>query len=811
MEMVVFGGVTRVIRRQPWLEALRRDVTYALLSLTRTPGRRIYSALAILTLALGVGGTAAAFSVARSLLFQPLPYPHAREIGVFWKKTDWRHQEFLYIRGRVPGFHQVALYRQRDVTARAGHAPARLIPGVAASHELFDVLGVRPFLGRGLQPGDDVQRAEPVAVLSFGLWKELGGGQSIVGTRLTLDGRPHTVVGVMPRGFWFPDPSIRVWTAEQLNPEGVSWNSTLIGRVAAGFDVHVMAAPVARLVAMLDERFDYPAQWDKTKGAVITPLRDDLTRNMKPALLATLGALTLILLIACANVAALMLGQVRARRTELAVRAALGATHWRLVRQQVAEAVLLAVAAGVAGTGLAWAASGVLARALPLGAWGDAVAPGWAIVPSAMGIAVLSALGIILVPTTMLWRGDLRAALGSSRTAGVDGRTGRLEHQLVVAEVALAVSIAAGAALLARSVANLYAIDPGVRTEGLVVADVVVSGPLSDDERRRTITQLATALGEIPGVQSASVTQEVPLRGGGYNLPLSIEGRPDIQGMSTEYRVVTPGYLEGLGVALRSGRLIDETDGRETERVVVINEAIARAFFPGVDPVGRVLGEGDGQTTRVIGVVSNAAERGLNDPPHPVRYVALSQMPWVDAAQSFLLRAAPNVEVTPLIDVARRTIERVAPGVAVQEVTTMERIHDAAVGPARQIMRLLSLLTGLALTLGAVGIYGMLAHFAVRHRRDWAIRTALGLSRGRVVAHVVRHGLVLVGSGIVVGLVATAGLTRVLGQLLYGVTSLDPIALGTAALALLAVGLVAALIPAWRAGTTDPATVLREQ
>jgi predicted permease len=408
-------------------------------------------------------------------------------------------------------------------------------------------------------------------------------------------------------------------------------------------------------------------------------------------------------------------------------------------------------------------------------------------------------------------RGDLRSALGSARTAGVDKRTGRLEQRLVVAEVALAVSIAAGAALLARSVANLYAIDAGVRTRGLIVADVVAGGPMSDRERRRTMAQLTTALSEIPGVQSASVTQEVPLRGGGYNLPLSIEGRPDIQGMSTEYRVVTPGYLEDLGLALRSGRLIEETDRRETERVAVINETLARAFFPGVDPVGRVLDEGDGQAARVIGVVSNAAERGLNDPPHPVRYVALSQMPWVDPAQSFVVRAAPNVDAASLTDVVRRTIERVAPGVAVQEVTTMERIHDAAVGPARQIMGLLSLLTGLALTLGAIGIYGVLANFAVRHRRDWAIRTALGLSHGRVVAHVLKHGIVLVGSGILVGLMATAGLTRVLAQLLYGVSSLDPVAFGTAALALLAVGLVAALIPAWRAGSTDPASVLREQ
>jgi putative ABC transport system permease protein len=344
----------------------------------------------------------------------------------------------------------------------------------------------------------------------------------------------------------------------------------------------------------------------------------------------------------------------------------------------------------------------------------------------------------------------------------------------------------------------------------LVVADVVVSGPMGDAERRQSITRLVAALADIPGVRTAAATQQLPLRGGGYNLPIAIEGRSDIQGMSTEYRIVTPGYLEALGVVLRSGRLIAETDRRDTERVVVINEALGRTFFPGIDPIGRQLGD-DAGSARVVGVVGNTVERSLNDATQPVRYVALSQMPWVDATQSLLLRAVPNVDPDGLLDLARRRIAAIAPGVAVQELTTMRRIHDRAVGPARQVMVLLSMLTGLALTLGAVGIYGVLAHFATRHRRDWAIRSALGLSSARVILHVVRHGAVLVGSGIAIGVAAAVGLTRLLSQLLYGVSSLDPVALSGAALALLAVGLLAAFVPAWRAGTTDPAAVLRDQ
>ncbi len=795
---------------QPWLEAVWQDAKYALRGLARNPGRRSYAALSVVTLALGVGGTAAVYGLARALLFDPLPYAHESEVGVFWKKTDWTEEEFLYLRGRFPGFREVALYRFHDVIVREGDAPARLLPGLAASAELFVVLGVHPMLGRGFRARDDAPGAEPVAVLSFDLWREMGADPSVVGTRLTLDGKPRTVVGVMPRGFWFPNPSVRVWISEPLSPESRSPNSTLVGRVAPGHDVHAMTPPVAQLVAMLDERFDYAAQWDKTKGAEITPLRDDMVGGMRPALLATLGAMALILLIACANVAALMLGQLEARSTELAVRSALGASRRRLTQQLVAEAMLIATAAGTLGAGLAWSGFRVLARALPLGAWAETAAPDGRVLASAMGIAVAAALLVILVPTLSLWRGDLRGVLGRARTGGLEGRGGRLENRLVVAEVALAVLIASGAAILGRSVANLYAIEPGVRTGGIAVVDVTARGGLTDERRQAILTGLTTALAELPGVRSAAAAQELPLRGGGYNLELSIEGRADVQFATTEIRKVTPGYLELMGIALRTGRTIAETDRRGAERVVVINEALARKYFAGADPIGQRLGDDIG-FARVVGVVANTAERQLTDDAVPVRYVPVAQMPWVDEAQSLVLRAEPNVDPALLLDAARRTVERVAPGVAVQGTTTMRSVLDSAVGPARQVMSLLTLLTGLALTLGAVGIYGVIAHFATRRQRDWAIRVALGLPSSRVVAHVISHGALLVAAGIGIGVLAAAGLARLLSSFLYGVSTLDPLSFAAAGAALLIVGLLAGLIPAWRAGMTDPAIVLREQ
>lgn len=784
------------------------DVRYAA---RRLRARPVYALLAVLTLALGVGGTAAVYGIARGLLFDPLPYAHERELGVFWEKSDWTEEEFLHLRGRFPGFSQVALYRARDVISREGDAPARLIPGISASAELFDVLGARPMLGRAFREGDDAEGAEPVAVLSYGLWQEFGGDRDILGRRLTLQGTPRTVVGVMPRGFWFPDPSVRIWMPEPLDPAVRLYNSTLIGRVGPGHDVLAMTAPIAQLLTMLEERFDYPPDRDKTKGAHITPVRNDIVGGMRPALLATLGAVALILLIACANVAALMLGQVEAQSTELVVRSALGASRRRLTQQLVVEAMLIAAAAGLSGTLLAWGGFPVLARTLPLGAWTEATTPDWTLFASAMGIAVLAMLLVVFVPTMSLWRGDLRGPLSTARTGGLEGRGGRLENGLVVAQVALAVLIAWGAALLMRSVANLYAVDAGVRTEGVGVVDVTMGGPL--ERRRQTIGQLTAALGELPGVRSAAAAQTLPLRGGEYGVAINVPGRPVPEGMSTEYRMVTPGYLETMGITLLDGRTITETDRGETEPVVVINETLATEYFASTNPIGRRVGDfsRDGKVPLVVGVVANAAESRLTDGPEPVRYAPVSQMPFLDDPLSLVFQAAPGADLAIVLDVARRTVQRVAPGFAVQGTTTMGRVLDAAVGPARQVMLLLSMLSGIALTLGAVGVYGVIAHFAARRRRDWAIRIALGLTGSGVIAQVVRHGALLVAAGIGIGALAATALARLLGSLLYGVSAADPLAFAAAGAVLLAVSLLAAFVPAWRIAMTNPMITLREQ
>jgi predicted permease len=429
-----------------------------------------------------------------------------------------------------------------------------------------------------------------------------------------------------------------------------------------------------------------------------------------------------------------------------------------------------------------------------------------------MAIAAIAASLVVLVPIVSLYRGDLRSVLSAARTGGIEGRGGRLESGLVVAQVALAVMTASGAALLARSVANMYAVHPGVRVDGVAVIDVVFDATLDRASREKTIEELERALRELPGVASVGAGQQLPLRGGGYRAGLSIDERPDIENAATEYRVVTPGYLESLGFALRQGRAIRSDDRTDAEPVVVVNEAFARRYFPGVDPIGRSIGgDVDGRRSRIVGVVADAVEERLTDAAEPVRYVALAQMPWIDDAQSIVLGGAPGAAETSLLEPARRTIARVAPAAAVQQTTTMRRVLDTSVGSARQVVVLLSLLTGLALVLGAVGVYGVMTHFATRRRRDWAIRIAIGIPSSRVITHILGHGAMLVSAGIAAGVVGAAMLTRLLSSFLFDVSALDPIAFATAGAASLSIGVAAAFVPALRAGRADPLKALREQ
>lgn len=386
-----------------------------------------------------------------------------------------------------------------------------------------------------------------------------------------------------------------------------------------------------------------------------------------------------------------------------------------------------------------------------------------------------------------------------------------MERGLVIAQVALAMLIASGAALLVRSVSKLYAIDPGIETRNVAVIDLVPSAELNNVQRRQGLEQIVEALRELPGVESSAAAMKLPLRGNGNSFGITVEGKPELPPTTTFFRVVTRDYFATMGIRLVSGRTFDISDRPGPEAPIVINEELAKRYFPAENPIGRVVGNGYALPQRIIGVVENVAEGALTDPPEPTRYYLAGTVSWFSSQSAIVMRLRRTTDAATVLDAARRTAQRVAPNFAIQGTTTMQRVMDIAVGPARQVMSLLTLLSALALVLGAIGIYGVISHFALRRKRDWAIRVALGLPGSRVVRHIVGQGVGLVVVGIVFGAIGTLALRRVLSSFLYGVSAVDPVSFAAASVALVVIGMAAAFVPARRAGTVDPAIVLREQ
>ena len=804
-------------RMQPGGPPVEQWIMDARLAVRRLVRRPRYATLAILTLALGIGGTAAVFGIARAIFFDPLPFKSPETIGLFSSQFGWSMQEFAYLRSRVPGFSQVAQYRYTDATLELGDSPSQLVGYASASSELFDVLGTRPALGRTFESADEARGAEAVAVISYALYEQLGGTPAVLGTRIRFNGVQTAVVGVMPRGFFFPVPTIRLWVPQPLDPENTVGNFALVGRAAPGARIDRMDANIAQLVRVMRERFSYTPQWDKTQGMFVRSIRDDIAEPMRPALVAVMVAMAMILLIACANVASLMLGQVEGRTAELAVRAALGASRARLARQLVAEALVLGAVAGVAGAVFAKAGFTWLVGALPLGAFAETAKFDWRVFGVAMTVALGTALAISLVPTISLWRGRLKESIGAARTAGVAGRGIRLESLLVVAEVAVAVLMVAGAGLIVRSVQKLYEIDPGIRVAGVGVVNVVLPQDMKDDQRKILFGEMIREVRALPGVTNAARTQRIPLRGNAWSSGVEFEGKPEIKRQSTRVRLVSPDYIETMGIAVRQGRALEEADISRASAdsgggVILINEAFAKKYFPGENPVGKRVTSGfSNKMAEIVGVVRDVAESDLRDPPEPVRYAPYTTWTVTVPGQSIVFRTVAGRNPAGALEDVRVLIRKVSSRAAIQDATTMEAVLARAVGPARQVLALMSLLTALALALGAIGIYGVMSHFVARRKRDWGIKIALGLRPSRVLRGVVGQGTALVGWGIAIGLIAFVALARFLDAFMYGVGKGDPFALGAATVGLLLVGVVASFIPALRASGTDPAVVLREQ
>ena len=819
-----FGNITyqQERTRDAWgIRMIRDALSDARLAMRQFARRPGFTFLAVATLALGLGATVALFSVVRGLLLRPLPYANENRLQEFYAPYDWTGVEYDFVRERIKAFEDLAAHSSeaRTLTSDAGSV---LLLSSLASANLFDVLGARPLLGRTFAKGDDRPGSEPVVVLSWGTWQqEFGGDPNILGKRIVLGGVPNTVIGVMPRGFYFPAPEYRIWQPLDLDPASSIYQNNgwlvLLGKARTGVAQAQLDEETRSIARALGERFTYPADWDRSKNASVVPLRQSMLGNVKPALLLLLGAVSLLLLMACANAAALILARTTDRISEIVLRTALGAGRGRLARQILAESVTLSLVAGTAGALLAVALFRSLVASLPLqNGFGETVSMDWSTFVVAFGLAMLVGLAVSAIPIRHLLLGRLSGVSGERGDSVAKGGAGRAHASLVTAEVTLAVLLVAGAMLLIRSVGRLYAIDPGFDSRGVVTVDLMTSPEQMNAEVRRNFYREALErAASLPGVQSVGMTNRLPVRDKGWQGPMMIEGRPDLEGTSRPngvYRYNTPDYFRTLGMDIKLGRGIEASDRAGALKVVVISESFARKMWPNQDPLGRHIRSavaGDTSALTVVGVVEETRMFSMTGDNPMVLYLPHEQVPDPGAGITLLLRT--SADPGTVVAGVRGLVRELDPRVAIARAGTMDDVVKTALAEPLRLRFFLLLFAVLALVLGTVGVYGVVSYSVARRRGEFGIRMALGAAPGKVLGHVIARGMLPVAIGVGAGLAGSIALSRLLTRFLYEVAPTDPASLASAGVALLAAGVLAALVPAWRAGKVSPVEALRAE
>ncbi len=791
------------------------DVRLALRQLWRRPA---YTALAAGTLALGIGATVALSSIALGLLVRPLPVTDEARLQVFWSDFNWRGVEFDFVKERQRAFSGLAAYSNEGYTLRVNEQSSMVLATVGSA-ELFDVLGAQPLMGRAFRPGDDRPGAAPITVVSHGFWQqELGGDPDVIGRRIELEGSPVEIVGVMPRDFYFPSPMFRIWRPLLLDPAsdnylGNGW-LVLVGRERDGLSRGERDSDVQAIAAALGQRFTYPEAWDKTRGAAVTPLRDYTHGALRPAVLLLQGAVLLVLAIAGANVAALVLARTTDRAEELALRTALGAGRGRLVRQIVMESVVLSGLAGVGGVGLAVAGFRALVARLPLAdGLEDTLAVDWTLFALTVAVSLVLGLVVALAPVSALLRGPLpRPARERSTAGGAIGGARRVHGALVAAEVALAVLLVAGATMFTRSVSRLYAIDTGFDATNAASLDLVApTRVMAGPERQAFFERVTTRVGAMPGVAAVGLVTRLPLRDGGWQGTVTIEDRADLrEGREPNalYRVISPAYFEAMGIAMRDGRPFSTGDGRGAPAVGIVSQSFAEQMWPGRSPLGRRVQHTFGDEPRWVTVVGVAAEtrmtRMTGDNPL-VLYVPLAQ----SGAPEGPVLVVRGIGEPPPLAAIRAAVSETDDRVAIGRVTTLDAVVATAIAEPLRLRFFLSLLGTLALVMGVVGIYSVVSYAVTRRRTEFGVRLALGASPARILGDVLRRSLAPVAIGVTIGTAGALALSSTVSRVIYGVAPTDAASLAIGAAALLSAGVLAALVPAARAGRTDALAALR--
>jgi putative ABC transport system permease protein len=806
------------------MNGLIHDLRYATRQLRKAPG---FACAAILILALGIGGTTAIFSAVNPILFEPLPYPQANRIMMIWyagedgSRYPQAFHTYQEVAERSRSFDAVAVAKTWQPTLTGGNFPERF-DGQQVSASYFRALGVAPVLGREFQAADSVHNGPKVVILSNSLWRtQFGGDGTIVGRQVRLDGESYTVIGVMPRAFEnVLAPSADVWSPLQYDAGNIAsldtqeWGHHLrmVGRLRAGISVAQAKSDLDWIAHTPVPEFPRP-DWASLKhGLIVNSLQDEVTRAVKPALLAIFGAVILVLLIACVNVTNLLLARSAQRRSEFSMRVALGAGQSRLIRQLLTESLLLAMLGGAFGILVAQVGVRALVALSPPGLPRvSAIRVDGTVFAFAFGVTALIGLGAGPIPARYASRADLHmeARESSQRTTGTHQLTRRA---LVVAEVALSLVLLVSAGLLLHSLRRLFAVPIGFDRSHLLTMQVQAYGSGYDTDRvcHQFFAQALDAVRDVPGVTAAAFTSQLPLSGDSdiYGARLANDD-PGVLFSVFRY-AVTPGYFETIGIPLRSGRLLDERDGPGAPAAIVISESLAKRRFPNEDPIGKRLhvgGPADATIFTVVGVVGDVKQLSLAMSESDAVYTTTTQWHWADGTLSLVLRA--RGDVTALIPAIKNAIWSVDKDQPIVRVATMDSLLDASAAERSFVLILFEAFGLVSLALAATGIYGVLSGSVTERTREIGVRSALGAPRGNILGLVLRQGMILTGIGVALGLLGAAAASQAIAAMLFGVSRLDPLTyVGVIAL-LAVVSAVACGVPAWRAARIDPMVALR--
>jgi predicted permease len=801
------------------MDTILKDFRFGIRSLLKRPA---FSAIVIVTLALGIGVNTAVFSVINAVLLRPLVYTEADRVVTIWQNNvkagvprndvspanfiDWSEQStsFSAMSGIEPfGFSLL------------GEGEPERFPVWLVSSGFFEATGTPALIGRTFTAEDYQPGKERVVVIGYNLWqRRFGGDNNLVGRKLTLNGQPYLVAGVMPQGFQLP-PDREIWAPKVLGEAQRQLRGETYWNVVARLKPSVTVAQAQQEMNGIAARLatQYP-DTNGGMGATVVPIYEQMIGQVRSGLWMLGGAVVFVLLIACVNVANLLLVRGAERQREFAIRRALGAARARLLRQTLAESLLLALVGGACGVLLA--------------AWGVKLIPviSSAKIPRiesvgidarvllfALGVSVLTALIFGIVPALQFWRNDIQATLKEGGRSGPSGpvRHG-LRNSLVISEIAIALVLLTGAGLLVRSFISLLRVDPGFSREHVVALQVFLSRGYKPEQMTQFWDQALEKIKNVSGVTSASVVASPPFIRLDQDAPFTIFGRPAPPSGSEPiafYSEVSCDYLATLSVPLRSGRFINNFDKRDSPQVVVINDTMARRYFPNEDPVGkRITVMFDEMTTReIVGVVGSVLHSGLDSEARPEMYVPHQQSP--SAQMTFLVKTAPDgASLMPAIKSAIREVNR---NQTFAKTATMDELVADSLKQRRFHLFLLGLFAALALTLAAVGIYGSISYSAKQRTNEIGVRLALGAQSKDVIKLIVGQGLMLALVGVGVGLVMSFALTRIIKGLLFGVSATDPLTFAAIAALLTLTALVASWIPAWRATKVDPLVALRCQ